>query len=154
MSSPRPTEEEIYIYGAVSDTGPGLSQEALSQLFQKFRQADRSTHAVFGGSGLGLYVCRRICELMDGQIEVASRQGEGSTFRFYVKASLQKFSGDGILPGVEDLEAKPSLMDVERMEVERMVVESANKAQIERLETADEMRVLIVEGQSPPHRGR
>ena len=133
----------------MSDSGPGLSQEELSQLFQRFRQANSSTHAVFGGSGLGLYVCRRICELMDGQIEVASRQGEGSTFRFYVRASLRKFSGEvepaGAGGGMMGEEAKLSMMDVEREEEERRVVE---KRQMERMEDKDEMRVLIVEGES------
>ncbi|CED83967.1 response regulator receiver sensor signal transduction histidine kinase [Phaffia rhodozyma] len=81
-------EKDIWIYGAVKDSGPGLSEEELTRLFQRFKQASAQTHAVFGGSGLGLYVCRRICELMDGKIEVASCQDQGSTFRFFVKASL------------------------------------------------------------------
>lgn len=55
---------------------------------------------MFGGSGLGLYVCRKICDLMDGKIEVVSlgRQ-EGSTFRFYVKAALGAIVRDSLSPG-------------------------------------------------------
>lgn len=77
------------------DSGPGLTPEELSRLFQRFRQASAQTHAVFGGSGLGLYVCRKICDLSDGKIEVVSDGKEaGSTFRFYVKAALSpKLSG-------------------------------------------------------------
>lgn len=49
-----------WIYGAVSDSGPGLAPEELSMLFRRFSQASSATHTVFGGSGLGLYVCRMI----------------------------------------------------------------------------------------------
>ncbi|CED83965.1 response regulator receiver sensor signal transduction histidine kinase [Phaffia rhodozyma] len=93
-------DKDIYIYGAVSDTGPGLTAQQLSQLFQRFKQASPQTHAVFGGSGLGLYVCRRICELMDGKIEVVSEPEQGSTFRFYVRAALVPMSA----PTDRDLE--------------------------------------------------
>ncbi|CED83475.1 two-component-like hybrid sensor histidine kinase 2 [Phaffia rhodozyma] len=75
-----------YIYGAVTDSGPGLTPEELTRLFQRFSQASSSTHAVYGGSGLGLYVCRMITSLMNGRINVESVKGEGSTFRFFIKA--------------------------------------------------------------------
>jgi signal transduction histidine kinase len=50
--------EPCWIYGAVEDSGPGLAPEELSMLFRRFSQASSATHTVFGGSGLGLYVCR------------------------------------------------------------------------------------------------
>lgn len=79
------SDAPLYLYVAVADTGPGLLPAELETLFQRFSQASSKTHTVFGGSGLGLFVCRKIAELMGGRIEVASRYAEGSVFRFFVK---------------------------------------------------------------------
>ncbi|WRT68535.1 uncharacterized protein IL334_005512 [Kwoniella shivajii] len=76
----------IYLYVAITDTGPGLTPEELQKLFHRFSQVSPKTHTVFGGSGLGLFVCRKITDIMGGRIEVLSERGKGSTFRFFVEA--------------------------------------------------------------------
>ena len=80
----------IYLYVAVTDTGPGLTEAELELLFQRFSQVSPKTHTIFGGSGLGLFVCRKITEIMGGRIEVASTHGHGSTFRFFIQARVSK----------------------------------------------------------------
>ena len=79
------TGEEVYLYFAVQDTGRGLSEDEMKLLFIRFSQASPRTHVQYGGSGLGLFISRELVELQGGEIGVASKAGEGSTFAFYIK---------------------------------------------------------------------
>ena len=64
----------------VADTGIGMSAETIARLFTAFEQADNSITRRFGGSGLGLSISRKLAEMMDGRIDVASTLGQGSRF--------------------------------------------------------------------------
>jgi CheY-like chemotaxis protein len=64
----------------VTDSGPGFATDQHDKLFRRFIQLDASTTRRHGGAGLGLAICRELCALMDGQIDVESRPGKGSTF--------------------------------------------------------------------------
>ncbi|KAL2279104.1 hypothetical protein FJTKL_13679 [Diaporthe vaccinii] len=76
----------LYIRFKVQDTGCGLTAEEKQMLFQRFKQASPRTHAQYGGSGLGLFISKRLSELHGGQIGVSSSAGSGSLFSFYVQA--------------------------------------------------------------------
>lgn len=78
--------ELIYVRFKVQDTGCGLTAEERQILFQRFKQASPRTHAQYGGSGLGLFISKRLAELHGGQIGVVSEAGKGSIFSFYVQA--------------------------------------------------------------------
>ena len=66
----------------VSDSGVGIAAEDIGHLFQKFYRIDSTATRTIGGTGLGLYLCRRLIETFNGRIWVESKPGEGSTFKF------------------------------------------------------------------------
>jgi signal transduction histidine kinase len=76
----RDDDERPWLHVAVQDTGIGMTPDQMGQLFQRFSQADSSTTRRFGGSGLGLVICKHLVELMGGSIHAESSPGQGSTF--------------------------------------------------------------------------
>lgn len=78
-------EDALTLHCTVTDTGVGISEEVLPQLFNSFTQADASTTRRFGGTGLGLAICKKLVELMEGDISVRSQLNEGSEFKFSIR---------------------------------------------------------------------
>ena len=77
-------EEHIILHTAVRDSGIGIPADKLAIIFEPFQQADTSTTRKFGGTGLGLTICRKLVTLMKGDIWVESEHGKGTTFHFTV----------------------------------------------------------------------
>lgn len=85
-----PVSERLSVW--VEDTGPGMDEGQLAQLFQRFSQVDGTSTRRHGGTGLGLAISRGLAEAMGGSIEVASVVGQGSTFRLQLPAPASETS--------------------------------------------------------------
>ncbi len=81
---------EIDLHFRVVDTGIGMAQEQMEQLFQPFTQADASMTRRYGGTGLGLAITRKLVESMCGRVEVESQWGQGSTFHVYMTIGIDR----------------------------------------------------------------
>ena len=94
-----------WIVFKVSDTGIGMTEEQLSMLFQAFTQAHTSTSRSFGGTGLGLVITRQFCELMGGDVSVASEFGKGTTFTIRLPVAVTDRPAELPAQGAREREA-------------------------------------------------
>jgi len=97
---------------AVTDTGEGMTEEGLSKVFREYEQAERSTSAKHGGTGLGLPITKKLAEMMGGDVMVSSEIGTGSVFTLYVPRVCPQEHDE-----VEDGNAISKLSDKEKVVV-------------------------------------
>ncbi len=122
----REAGESVTLHFAVRDTGMGISPDRLQTLFQPFVQADVSTTRTFGGTGLGLFICNRLVQLMGGTIQVESKPGEGSCFHFTATFVRATRPADAATPPSEPPESPipfrgtPRLLVVDDVETNRI----------------------------------
>ncbi len=108
------TARGLLLYFSVRDTGIGLTGEQRELLFQSFRQADMSTTRKYGGTGLGLVICKRLSELMGGEVGVDSEPGVGSTFWFTVPVGVEMDQTYHLLPSPDLRECRALVVDDNR----------------------------------------
>lgn len=121
---------------SVTDTGIGIPREDQSHLFQKFYRVDNSDTREIGGTGLGLYLCRRLAESMGGRIWVESEYKKGSTF--FVE-----------LPRIGHEEAT-RLIEQASIEAEKQAAAEQAQAERDAQQTQDESLVQLTEMTLPP----
>jgi CheY-like chemotaxis protein len=111
---PDKTGRSVDVRLAVQDTGIGISKEAINKLFNPFSQADASTARMYGGTGLGLTICRDLTRLMGGEISLESTMGEGTTVTCKIPFDLCKPVSDTRRPSVQ-LEYRPKTQELQEI---------------------------------------
>jgi len=86
----------------VKDSGIGIPEEKLNLIFEPFRQADESVSRTYGGSGLGLSICKMLVERMGGKLWVESEIGKGSAFYFEIKLKRCNLPGNELAPRIPE----------------------------------------------------
>lgn len=104
------TEQSVTLHVTVQDTGIGIPKSRFDRLFKSFSQIDASTTRKYGGTGLGLVICKQLCELMNAEIEFESEVGQGSTFSFMIPLEKASSSPAPGLPVYEELKGLRTLV--------------------------------------------
>ena len=136
IDGPDDCGEEVALRFQVIDTGIGIPEHARKRIFEKFTQADGSVTRLYGGSGLGLTICKELVSLMHGELGVSDVEGSGSNFWFTIrlKKSVGKNSGWG--GDISELVRDRKILIVDDNEVNRLILEKQLTALSMRTSTA------------------
>jgi len=121
-------DKDVRLIFLVSDTGIGIPRSQWRRIFEAYTQADTSTTRMYGGSGLGLNICRQLVQQMDGRMGLRSRSGKGSTFWFTLPFNLQ----ESVLPipplsEGSDLSARRILLVEDKRSTRDQIVDMAKE---------------------------
>ena len=109
------SDTKVELLFEIKDTGIGIPEDKLGLLFNSFSQVDASTTRKYGGTGLGLAISKQLVELMDGEIGVRSKGGEGSTFFFTALFGKQNKAAQVFLPAEDIKDTRVLVVDDNRM---------------------------------------
>lgn len=160
-----PWKETVKLLFSVRDTGIGIPKAKQAAVFESFTQADSSTTREYGGTGLGLTICKRLVEMMGGKIWMEGQEGKGSTFSFTARFGVDKAPRDKKKRAAFDLTGIPILV-VDDNATNRLIlsetflswdarvtVAQSGKNCMEAIETAEKegrpFQLIILDGKMP-----
>ncbi len=148
----KPTDENSDLYPfsiAIEDTGIGIPQQALEDLFNPFSQASTSIAGKYGGSGLGLAICQRLIELMGGKIKVESAENKGSRFSIHLLvAAKQRENNQKVQEFINYTNVNPLEIEEDQLPMEQTIseIEEHNMADdYEDVHNPDAIKIMVVE---------
>ncbi|MDJ0519180.1 MAG: ATP-binding protein [Trichodesmium sp. MO_231.B1] len=111
LENPEKSDLVYEIEFSVKDTGIGIAKDKQQILFQSFTQVDTSTTRKYGGTGLGLFISKRLSEMMGGKMWLDSELGKGATFYFTIKAKVEPIPKNiNLIPGKVKFDHKQVLI--------------------------------------------
>jgi PAS domain S-box-containing protein len=113
------TDENILISFSVADTGIGISEKSLVNIFENFQQASNNTSRLYGGTGLGLAIVKQLVESQGGKISVKSQLNKGSEFTFELEFNKSNFN---TIQNIEIIEIAPEHTNIKVLAVEDMML--------------------------------
>ena len=113
------TDEHMTISFSVADTGIGISERSLVNIFENFQQASINTSRLYGGTGLGLAIVKQLVESQGGSIKVQSKLDKGSVFTFELEFKKSNFN---TIPNIEIIEIAPEYTNIKVLAVEDMML--------------------------------
>jgi signal transduction histidine kinase/ActR/RegA family two-component response regulator len=133
--------DHIHLRFIVEDTGIGITEDQLPHVFGAFQQQDASTSRTYGGTGLGLTICKQLVNIMDGEIGVSSQVGRGSKFWFEIPVNLQNSKNGKNHEAAFPMSGKRGSEDDDHLTSQRILASARERVQ--QMDKA--MRILVVE---------
>jgi signal transduction histidine kinase/DNA-binding response OmpR family regulator len=141
----RRKEDKVLLLFSIKDTGDGISEEKIKELFNPFQQTDETITRKYGGTGLGLCICKDLVTMMNGEIWVESTLGKGSTFSFTIELEVGKEQEKTLAEPITDLKGTRILVvddnNVAREVLQSMLVEFS--LQVETASSGEEALEII-----------
>lgn len=119
-----PSDDSLMLQFEITDTGIGISDKMAAQLFQPFVQGDASVTRKYGGTGLGLVICKRLVELMGGSIRIESTVGKGSRFIFTICVDEAPADKTPVLDKFTDDMTHQRILIVDDNDINRRILET------------------------------
>ncbi|GGA85862.1 ATP-binding protein [Puia dinghuensis] len=150
------TADQVNLRFTIADSGIGIPEASLPHIFEHFSQAGLDISRRYGGTGLGLAICQQLLQLQGGDIEVKSREKEGTTFQFrlsygYNNATMDSASGTAVLADYSHCLVGKRILVAEDNEVNRQLIDHVLRkggGQVQLVSNGEEALTVLKQGET------